>query len=153
MAYSTRKQKEVADGRNLEGTGIISLAPADETDLYKWQAIIEGPQSTPYEGGQFRLLIKLSTEYPFKPPIITMETRIWHPNISIHGTICVDILKKEWSPALTLKKTIQSIITLLSEPNPDDPFNNLAADQYLEDREQYERTAASWTKQFALSPQ
>ena len=50
------------------------------------------------------------------------ETKVWHPNISSeNGAICLDILKNEWSPALTIRTALISLQALLSAPEPDDP--------------------------------
>lgn len=68
------------------------------------------------------------------PPKVVFDTKIYHPNIGITifyldnlGRICLDILKKNWSPALQIKSVLLSIQSLLSEPNPEDPLNNEAA--------------------------
>jgi ubiquitin-conjugating enzyme E2 D len=63
-----------------------------------------GPEESPYTGGVFFLNIHFPTDYPFKPPKISFVTRIYHPNINSNGGICLDILKDQWSPALTIQK-------------------------------------------------
>lgn len=59
---------------------------------------------SPYAGGVFFLAIHFPTDYPFKPPKVNFTTRIYHPNINSNGSICLDILRDQWSPALTISK-------------------------------------------------
>ena len=63
-----------------------------------------GPTDSPYTGGVFFLAIHFPTDYPFKPPKVNFTTRIYHPNINGNGSICLDILRDQWSPALTISK-------------------------------------------------
>lgn len=63
-----------------------------------------GPPDSPYQGGVFFLTIHFPTDYPFKPPKVAFTTRIYHPNINSNGSICLDILRSQWSPALTISK-------------------------------------------------
>lgn len=67
-----------------------------------------GPPESPYQGGVFFLTIHFPTDYPFKPPKVAFTTRIYHPNINSNGSICLDILRSQWSPALTISKGIPS---------------------------------------------
>ena len=80
-----------------------SAAPENE-DIFHWTATIIGPTGSVYEGGIFNLSIEFPPNYPFKPPKIRFITRIYHPNINMSGGICLDILKDQWSPALTISK-------------------------------------------------
>ncbi|XP_021795913.1 ubiquitin-conjugating enzyme E2 D2 isoform X2 [Macaca nemestrina] len=73
-------------------------------DMFHWQATIMGPNDSPYQGGVFFLTIHFPTDYPFKPPKVAFTTRIYHPNINSNGSICLDILRSQWSPALTISK-------------------------------------------------
>ena len=86
------------------------------------QATIMGPPDSPYQGGVFFLTIHFPTDYPFKPPKVAFTTRIYHPNINSNGSICLDILRSQWSPALTISKVLLSVCSLLCDPNPDDPL-------------------------------
>ena len=98
-----------------------SAGPAGN-DLFYWKATIMGPQKSPYEGGVFFLDIHFPADYPFKAPQCHFTTRIYHPNINSKGGICLDILKDQWSPALTASKVLLSICSLLTDPNPKDPL-------------------------------
>ena len=118
-------------------------------DLFTWQATIIGPTETPYEGGMFNLKILFPADYPFKPPKITFETRIYHPNINANGGICLDILKDQWSPALNITKVLLSICSLLDEPNPDDPLMPEIAQLFKSNRAEFNRIAREHTIQYA----
>merc|ERR1711970_1163562 len=73
-------------------------------DLFHWQSTIMGPKESPYEGGIFFLNIHFPTDYPFKPPKVQFTTKIYHCNVNNNGSICLDILQSQWSPALTISK-------------------------------------------------
>ena len=125
-----------------------SAGPIND-DLYYWQATIMGPEGSPYQGGLFFLDINFPTDYPFKPPKIYFRTKIYHPNISSNGSICLDILKDQWSPALTVAKVILSICSLLTDPNPDDPLVPNIAELYRNNIERYTANAKEWTLRYA----
>ncbi|RGB31957.1 ubiquitin-conjugating enzyme/RWD-like protein [Rhizophagus diaphanus] len=122
-----------------------------EDDLYHWQASIMGPADSPYSGGVFFLLIHFPMDYPFKPPKVTFTTKIYHPNIDKNGSICLDILKENWSPALTISKVLLSILSIFTDPNPDDPLVHEIAQVYKNDRTRYETTVREWTRKYASS--
>ena len=79
-----------------------------EDDLFHWGATIIGPENSPFQGGIFNMSIYFPTDYPFKPPKVFFDTKIYHPNINKSGGICLDILKESWSPALTISKLLLS---------------------------------------------
>ena len=85
-----------------------------DEDIFSYLAIIQGPAFFPYENGIFYLYIRYTNDYPFKPPKCIFITKIYHPNINSIGTICLDILRDQWSPALTIEKVLFSISELLS---------------------------------------
>ena len=100
-------------------------------------ATIIGPEGSVYHGGVFQLLIRFPLDYPFKPPKISFKTKIYHPNVNSNGGICLDVLKDQWSPALTITKVLLSISSLLTDPNPDDPLVPEIAALYQSNREAY----------------
>ncbi|TMW39693.1 hypothetical protein DOY81_015227 [Sarcophaga bullata] len=115
-----RIQKELAE-ITLDPPPNCSAGPKGD-NLYEWVSTILGPPGSVYEGGVFFLDIHFSPEYPFKPPKVTFRTRIYHCNINSQGVICLDILKDNWSPALTISKVLLSICSLLTDCNPADPY-------------------------------
>jgi ubiquitin-conjugating enzyme E2 D/E len=121
-------------------------------NLFKWKATMMGPDSSPYEGGVFYLDIIFPSDYPFKPPKVNFTTKIYHPNINSNGSICLDILKDQWSPALTISKVLLSISSLLIDANPDDPLVPEIANIYKNNRAMYEATAREWTQKYAITP-
>ncbi|CAK4634992.1 hypothetical protein LEN26_007607 [Aphanomyces euteiches] len=148
MAGRIRKELEECQ-KDIEVSG-VSARPRVEGALDSLIGTIRGPKGTPYENGQFVLDIKIPKTYPFEPPKVRFETKIWHPNISSQtGAICLDILKDAWSPALTIKTTLLSIQALLSAAEPNDPQDAEVAKMYIEDIARFNSTAAFWTESYA----
>ncbi|XP_067859077.1 ubiquitin-conjugating enzyme E2 E1-like [Heptranchias perlo] len=142
-----RIQKELAD-ITLDPPPNCSAGPKGD-NVYEWRSTILGPPGSVYEGGVFFLDIVFSAEYPFKPPKVTFRTRIYHCNINSQGVICLDILKDNWSPALTISKVLLSICSLLTDCNPADPLVGSIATQYMTNRAEHDRIARQWTKKYA----
>lgn len=147
MTDIKRLQKELIDMQK-DATPNLSAGPVND-NLFEWEAVILGPIGTPYEGGVFNLSISIPSNYPFKPPMVIFKTRIFHPNINSSGNICLDILKTQWSPALTISKILLSICSLLSDPNPNDPLVPDIAKMFKNDIQLYNQTAREWTSLYA----
>ncbi|KAM5543762.1 hypothetical protein V8D89_002379 [Ganoderma adspersum] len=145
-----RIHREIADLKK-EDLGSIKLAPSDD-DLFRWTATIPGPDSSVYESGLFHVDITLAHDYPFSAPRMTFRTRIYHMNINERGSICIDILKHNWSPALSLFKVVLSLSSLLTDPNPKDPLVPSIATEYVRNRVQHDREARRWTELYARPP-
>ncbi len=114
-------------------------------DITKWNATIIGPEGTPYEGGVFKLQIVFPPTYPINPPQVYFKTKIFHCNIN-GDSICLDILKYNWSPVLSISKVLISICSLLNDPNPDSPLNGLAGELYRNNREEYNREVKKYIR-------
>lgn len=148
MSATRRIIKEITDLRR-EAPENCSAGPRGD-DMYTWDAVIIGPSDSPYSGGMFKLHINFPTDYPFKPPKVSFDTKIYHPNVSANGSICLDILKDSWSPALTVGKVLLSICSLLTDANPKDPLMPEIADQFIHDRQAFDDTAREWTRHYAV---
>ncbi|KAE8268598.1 hypothetical protein A4X09_0g3743 [Tilletia walkeri] len=83
-------------------------------------------------------------------PTPLFALQVYHPNISsASGAICLDILKDQWSPVLTLKSTLLSLRSLLCSPEPNDPQDAEVAKVYLSDQAAFKATAKYWTEIYA----
>ena len=90
--------------------------------------------------------IQLTDAYPFEPPKMRFMTKVWHPNVSsANGAICLDILKEQWSPALSIKTAMLSLQALLSSPEPNDPQDAVVARQYMDNLAEFNARARRWT--------
>ncbi|KAL9248968.1 Ubiquitin-conjugating enzyme E2 11-like protein [Drosera capensis] len=145
---SKRIAKELKDMQK-DPPASCSAGPVNNKDLFHWEATIMGPPASPFAGGIFSLTIRFPPDYPFKPPKVSFKTRVYHPNINSNGSICLDILKEQWSPALTISKVLLSICSLLTDPNPDDPLEPEIARVYKSNKGQYESRAREWTQNYA----
>ena len=125
-------------------------ASMNDNDSTKWQVLFFGPNDSGYENGIFKLQIKFGNKYPFEPPHCSFDTKMYHPNISAKGDICLDILKSNWSPALSIAQLVLSIISLLTDPNPASPLNGEAAQLYLNNKDAYKLKQLEYTKQYAI---
>lgn len=143
-----RIKKELSRLNNNPIHGITACL-VKENNYCNWNATIAGPEDSPYDGGIFKLKITFPPEYPLKPPTVVFKTKIYHCNINESGQICLDILKTEWSPVLTISKVLLSIISLLTDPNESDPLVSSVAQLYKRDRDQHDENARTWTQRYA----
>ena len=149
MACVKRIQNELLD---LTKNPIANCsAQSIDDNIFHWKAQIYGPEDTTYQGGIFYLDILFPTDYPFKPPKINFDTKVYHPNINSTGVICMDILNNNWSPLMTISKILLSICSLLNDPNPNDPLESEIADEFIKDRIKFNQNAQSWTAIYANS--
>lgn len=102
---------------------------------------------TPYEGGVFRCILKLDSDFPRSPPKGYFLTKIFHPNVSDKGDICVNTLKKDWNPAKWSLSNILGVIRcLLIIPFPESSLNEEAGKMFMDDYQEYARMAKLITK-------
>ena len=130
----------------------MKIELANESDIHKWHITLAGPPSTVYAGGTFGLVVSLPADYPFKPPLVTFATRIYHPNVTNDslGNICLGALKPEnWKPASRLLGVLEAVRGLLIEPQPDDPLEARIADEYKNKRADFDKTARNYVSRYA----
>ncbi|KAK7793541.1 hypothetical protein R5R35_002526 [Gryllus longicercus] len=151
-------QKGVRLKRELEVLALrpppgISCSPKEEDIIDVLDAKMIGLKGSPYEGGVFKLEIKIPDKYPFEPPHVQFKTPVYHPNVDVSGRICLDLLKLpskgSWRPTISLAGLLVSVQLLLATPNPDDPLMADIAEEYRYNKPEYERKAKEWTKKYA----
>lgn len=121
--------KSLIDSESIDSHRLIEIDNIDD-NIYNIRICFIGPKETPYEETLNNIIITIPKEYPNKAPTIKFINKIFHPNISTEGVVCLDILKENWKPVYSIRTIIMSIILLLSEPNPDSPLNGEAARLY-----------------------
>lgn len=121
----------------------VQLNEEDVTDII---AEIHGPDSTPFEGGVYKVKLTLPTDYPHAPPKGFFLTRIFHPNISKTGEICVNTLKKDWKNDLGIGHVLQVVRCLLINPFPESALNEEAGKLFMEDYDTYFKKARMFTE-------
>ncbi|GAN03983.1 ubiquitin-conjugating enzyme E2 S-like [Mucor ambiguus] len=113
----------------------------DDENLTEVQAWIRGPDGTPYEGGYFKVKLQMDESFPDTPPKGYFLTKIFHPNVSEKGEICVNTLKKDWKSELGIEHVLLTIKCLLIVPNPESALNEEAGKLLLEHYEDYAKRA------------
>ncbi|KAF1981833.1 hypothetical protein K402DRAFT_398229 [Aulographum hederae CBS 113979] len=147
-----RIAKEIAD-IHADKHSKVEVEPVAGDDLTVLRGTFFGPPDTPYEGGKFHVNIRIPLEYPFRPPVMKFETKLWHPNVSSQtGAICLDTLSQAWSPVLTIKSALISLQSLLSTPEPKDPQDAEVAGMLIRNPEEFEHVAREWAVKYAGAP-
>ena len=128
----------------------------DVDDLRAFTLIVS-PNEGLWRGGTFVFEIKVPTEYNIKPPSAHCKTRIWHPNITEEGKICLSILREHsldgcgWLPTRTLKDVVWGLNSLFTDlVSFDDPLNTVAAEQHHHDKRGFERKVRDYIQRYAV---
>ena len=88
---------------------------------------------------------------------------MYHPNIDLEGNVCLNILREDWKPVLTINSIVYGLQYLflvsdyfhtykeilssqLQEPNPEDPLNKEAALELQSNRRLFEQNVQKTMK-------
>lgn len=130
----------------------FSVGLEDDSNLFKWTVLINGPPETPYEGGFFNATLEFPEDFPQKPPLMKFTTPgFWHPNVYKDGKVCISILHEpkedpfnlqesvdlKWRPILSVEAVIVSVISMLNSPNFGSPANVDASVEWKKNPEVY----------------
>ena len=134
-AYELRLQKDISE-LNLPKQIKISF-PNGADKLASFEIVI-APDEGYYRGGKFRFSLDTPASYPHDPPKVKCKTKLYHPNIDLEGNVCLNILREEWKPVLSISSVIYGLQFLFLDPNPEDPLNKEAAQVLREDPRQFQ---------------
>ncbi|XP_040564762.1 nedd8-conjugating enzyme UbcE2M [Lepeophtheirus salmonis] len=109
----------------------------DPDDLLQFKLYI-CPDEGYYRDGRFVFTFKIGASYPHEPPKVKCETKVYHPNIDLEGNVCLNILREDWKPVLTINSIVYGLQYLFLEPNPEDPLNKQAAIELQRSRREFE---------------
>ena len=130
-----RVQKDVNE---LDIPSSIRVEFPNPDDLMHFNITL-APEEGFYIGGAFQFSITVPEDYPHKPPKVKCITPIYHPNIDAQGNVCLNILRQDWKPVLSLSSVLYGLQLLFLEPNPDDPLNKEAAELLKRDKYTFQR--------------
>merc|ERR1712126_215367 len=138
----TKALKEIDDAGL---TTIQNLAP-EESNMMRWTGLLV-PKTAPYNKGAFKVEIKFPDEYPFKPPTITLLTKIYHPNVDEKGQVCLPIVNVDkWKPATKSIAVINALTGLIDSPDLQHPTRAELAEEYMKDKATFMKNAEEFTR-------
>ena len=131
-----RLMNEMKKLQKAELGGITVRMNSD--NLTDFHATIEGPENTPFEGGEFEIKLEIGDEFPQKPPKGYFLTKIFHPNVHPEtGAICLSTLSQDWTENMGLDHLLLTVRCLLIEPNAESALNEEAGRLLLENYDDY----------------
>nr|GEZ60202.1 NEDD8-conjugating enzyme Ubc12-like [Tanacetum cinerariifolium] len=67
-----------------------------------------------YLGGKFTFTFQIATIYPHEAPKVKCKERVYHPNIDLDGNVCLNILREDWKPVLSINTVIYGLYHLFT---------------------------------------
>ena len=119
--------------------------------LEPWRSRFENVPTLVFENGVFKIKLVLPSDYPQAPPKGHFLTKIFHPNISKAGEICVNTLKKDWKADLGIGHVLQVVRCLLINPFAESALNEEAGKLFMEEYDAYFKRAQMMTEVHAAA--
>lgn len=128
----------------------VRYVPHGDENIAEIYAELDGPADTPFAGGKFTVKLVIGREFPAAPPKGYFLTKIYHPNVSPAGDICVNTLKRDWKPELGIGHVLKVIWCLLLVPFPESSLNDEAGKLFMESYDEYAKKARMMTSIYAM---
>jgi|MDSW01.3.fsa_nt_gb ubiquitin-conjugating enzyme E2 M len=111
--------------------------PDGKDNLMRFRVTIK-PDEGYYAGGKFVFDFTVPAVYPHEPPKVRCAQKVYHPNLDHDGNVCLNILREDWKPVLSISSCVYGLQFLFMDPNPDDPLNKEAARDLTDTPRQFE---------------
>lgn len=149
MEGPKRLNRELAlmleDKQNLQFRNLMPEA----NNIFRWTGLLM-PVDPPYNKGAFKIEIDFPLEYPFKPPRIHINTRMYHPNVNERGQVCVPILETEhWLPTARIDQVLQILLATINDPQVENAWHVEMAGEYLNDPARFFKMADAWVQKYS----
>lgn len=160
MSGLQKIKDELKRCKTSKSLGLLSMC-VGKIDDYTWKATFEGPKKTGYQGGLFRLVIRIPSNYPDSCPEIRFKNPVFHPNVSESKSsdypegyhICLDYIN-HWKSENTIEEALIGIFQLMVRPTPGSGYSNTARTllKDLNDNwndEKYKTKCNEWVRKYS----
>jgi ubiquitin-conjugating enzyme E2 M len=104
------------------------------------------PFSGLWASHNFDFKFTIPDDFPFDRPSVHCETRVWHPNIEETGAVCLNILRDNYTPVMSIGQLVTGLQFLVAEPHPNSPLNNEASSQFVKQPDDFKKKAQDYMK-------
>ena len=132
-----------------------------DNDMYQWKVTMCCPKETPYENGIFTILILFPPDYPRYGPEFRFMNKIYNLNVDSRGDWRIyhsNLNEYRYSgkvravPNYGIKQALFDIYSTFYFQPVNSAFNYIWAEQYKNNRAEFEKEAKKWTQEYATKP-
>ena len=140
-----REQQELEDISNAVPQAKL-IRDKNKENIMDFKIEFTPDENSYWYTGKYEFIFHVPDDYPYSSPKVHCSTKIYHPNIDYDGNVCLNILKEDWKPTLTVSNWIAGVNTMFYEPNPEDPLNPEVAKILRENESQFKENVKKTLK-------